>query len=54
MGHEIKVRKGNNSGTKFITIPTEIANLYNIKIGSILVIETLSSDQFKITVKKET
>lgn len=52
MSHEVKVRKGNNSGTKFITIPSEIANLYDIKIGTILQFDVMSSDQLKITVKK--
>lgn len=52
MGHQIKVRRGNSSGTRFITIPAEIADLYNIKIGTFLEIDTLSSDQFKVTVLK--
>lgn len=52
MGHKIKVRRGNAQDTRFVTIPREIADLYNIKIGTILEIDTLSSDQFKVTVLK--
>lgn len=53
MGKIVKIRRGNQSDTRFITIPREIADMYGLKIGTKLELINFSRDEILIRVKRD-
>ena len=53
MGKIIKIRRGNQSDTRFITIPREIADMYGLKIGTNLELINFSRDEILIRIKRD-
>ena len=45
MGKTVKVRRGNQSDTRYITIPREISDMYDLKIGMKIELINFSRDE---------
>lgn len=52
MGKIIKIRSGNSDGSRIITIPKEICDMYDIGIGSKLELVPFASDSFQMKIIK--
>ncbi len=54
MGKIITVRSGNADGSRIITIPKEICDMFGIDLGSKLELVPFASDSFQLKIVKYT